>query len=86
MTRTKMRGTFIGNRRAHGRNWPSVGSGLDEGAAERLQTLVNKKSRAARSKSNAARPSPTGGIQGVGRPPAVMKPNPIASHSEKENW
>ena len=57
-----------------------------EGAAERAQTLVNKKSRAARSKSNAARPSPTGGIQGVGRPPAVMKPNTIASHSEKENW
>ena len=57
-----------------------------EDAAERAQTLVNKKSRAARSKSNAARPSPTGGIQGVGRPPAVMKPNTIASHSEKENW
>ena len=33
-----------------------------EGAAERPQTLVNKKSRAARSRSNAARPSPTGGI------------------------
>ena len=40
-----------------------------EGAAERAQTLVNKKSRAARSKSNAARPSPTGGFRGsVGHP------------------
>ena len=27
------KGTFIGNRRAHGRNWPSVGPGLREGGS-----------------------------------------------------